>query len=130
MFENCVRVEGIEPGKFDPAAFMKAINRNSVKGNEMTKILVSISGNKALMVDFDSVMVNQLMRSKVVTVDTDWEGNIKNIEEIKSIVNVRLITADLVSPCKPSREEEIKELKMYREKMLAEIAELDKQIDQ
>ena len=126
MFENDNRIEGAVHHKLDLNAFFKDFK----KENEMTKILVSISGNKALMLDYDNVIVNQLMRSKVVTVDTDWEGNIKTVEEVKNVVNVRLVNADLVSPCKPSREEEIAGLKAYREKMLAEIAEIDKHIAQ
>lgn len=99
------------------------------KTNTMTKLLISVSSSKSLMVDFDERLADILVNAKIVNVESDWDGNIKTVEELKGNPTVRLVKRELVSPSKPSQDEMLNAIKNHREKVACELAAIDKEIE-
>ena len=110
---------------------MNEINCVKVQATESEsnmKILVSIDSRKHLCIDFDPNFLDALLNATAVTVERDWDGVIKNIEEIKVKPNIMIVNSADIAPKKPDTSEKLKALEQYQAKLAAEAEAVNKEI--
>jgi len=93
------------------------------------KILISIDSRQHLCIDFDPNFLESILNATSVTIDRNWDGVIKSIEEVKGKPNVMIINASDISPRKPDTSEKLKALEAYQAKLTAEADAITKEIN-
>ncbi len=92
------------------------------------KILINVDSRKHLCVDFDPNFLEALLNAKIVTVERDWDGVVKSIDEVKAKPNVMIVNTVDISPRKPDTSEKLKALEQYQAKITAEADAIAKEI--
>jgi hypothetical protein len=106
---------------------------NEIMETEMnTKaLIVTFNGSSTgVMLPFSEEIVNLFDKASVVRVSREWEGNIKEINAMNSNFTLSVVKLSDVKNPEPSKEDKLKAMKAYADKLDAERAALDKEMSE
>jgi hypothetical protein len=100
------------------------------KGINTMKMIIQIDRSSNLCFDFDPNLADVLLESQLVSLDFDWNGELKKVQVQEFKPKIILIKESQIEPQKVDTNKQLKEMEQHKQKALAEAAAIEKEMEQ